>query len=267
MSFSLINGYNPRDFDTIVSEFRQYINTEYGQNLTPEQFKGSNWYKLIYSASQLILSVEGNISELSNKMIDYIRKVNEDIQLPKSSIDGIHEHLLSDLGLISSVKPSTASDAGSLYISVDVDNTASDYAEKKQMILEKLKEYCTAGLYFTGAERGEVVASNGQSFTFGYDLPEIVNMQVRITVIISDSTTSVILNSAQIKSIFEENFKKMYRLGFDFEGDRYLDIRNDLPFASKILIEWSANGSNWSSDIWQSAYNQKVILENITVNI
>ena len=92
-------------------------------------------------------------------------------------------------------------------------------------------------------------------------------MQVRITVTISDSTTAVILNSAQIKAIFEENFKNMYRLGFDFEGDRYLDIRNDLPFASKILIEWSTNGTNWSSGIWQSAYNQKVILENITVNI
>ena len=267
MSFSLINGYNPRDFDTIVSEFRQSINSEYGQNLTAEQFRGSNWYKLIYSASQLILSVEGNISELSNKMIDYIRKVNEDIQLPKSSIDGIQEHLFNDLGLISSVKPSTASDAGKLYIAVDVDNTSSDYTEKKQMILEKLKKYCTAGLYFTGAERGEVVASNGQSFTFGYDLPTKVNMQVRITVTISDSTTAVILNSAQIKAIFEENFKKMYRLGFDFEGDRYLDIRNDLPFASKILIEWSTNGTSWSSGIWQSAYNQKVVLENVTVNI
>ena len=141
MSFNLINGYNPRDFDSIVSEFRQSINREYGQNLTAEQFEGSNWYKLIYSASQLIETVEGNISELSNKMIDYIRKVNEDIQLPKSSIDGIQEHLFNDLGLISSVKPSTASDAGKLYIAVDVDNTASDYADKKQQILEKLKEY------------------------------------------------------------------------------------------------------------------------------
>lgn len=267
MSFNLINGYNPRDFDSIVSEFREAINSEYGLKMTAEQFKGSNWYKLIYSASQLIETVEGNISELSNKMIDYIRKTNEDIQLPKSTIDGLQEHLLSDLGLISSVKPSTASDAGKLYIAVDVDNTASDYTEKKQNILKSLKKYCTAGLYFTGSERGDLVASNGQSFTFGYDLPEIVNMQVRITVTISDSTTSVILNSAQIKSIFEENFKKMYRLGFDFEGDRYLDIRNDLPFASKILIEWSTNGTSWSSGIWQSAYNQKVILENVTVNI
>lgn len=267
MSFNLQNGYNPRDFDGIVSEFRQSINREYGQNLAAEQFKGSNWYKLIYSASQLIETVEGNISELSNKMIDYIRKTNEDIQLPKSTIDGLQEHLLSDLGLISSVKPSTASDAGKLYIAVDVDNTASDYAEIKQNILKSLKKYCTAGLYFTGSERGDLVASNGQSFTFAYDLPQIVNMKIKIDVTISDNTTSLILNSAQIKKIFEENFKNFYRLGYDFEVEKYLDTRNDLPFASKILIQWSLDGQAWSSDIWKSAYNQKVVLENITVNI
>lgn len=268
MSFNLQNGYTPRDFDSIVSEFREAINNEYGQKMTAEQFKGSNWYKLIYSASQLVATAEGHTAELSNKLIDYIRKVDEEIQLVKSSVDGVMYHLKKDLDLVSSVKPSTASDAGNLYIAVDVDNTASDYAEKKQMILEKLKEYCTAGLYFTGAERGEVVASNGQPFTFGYDLPIIVDMQVKITPTISDNTTAFIQNSSQIKEKFLENFNSMYKLGLDFEPEKYLDIRNDLPFASKIKIEWSINeGSSWSEDVWKSAYNQKLNLSNVEVVI
>lgn len=268
MSFNLQNGYTPRDFDSIVSEFRKAINSEYGLKMTAEQFKGSNWYKLIYSASQLVATAEGHTAELSNKLIDYIRKVDEEIQLVKSSVDGIMSHLKQDLDLVSSVKPSTASDAGNLYIAVDVDNTASDYAEKKQMILEKLKEYCTAGLYFTGAERGEVVASNGQPFTFGYDLPEIVDMQVRIKVTISDNTTAYIMNNQAIEKKFLDNFNSMYKLGLDFEGDRYLCARSDLPFASKIVIEWSIdNGGTWSADIWQSAYNQKLNLSNVEVII
>lgn len=268
MSFSLENGYTPRDFDSIVDEFRQNINIEYDQNLTAEQFKGSGWYKLIYSATQLVATAEGNISELSNKLIDYIRKVDEEIQLPKSSVDGIMTHLKDDLGLISSVKPTEEADRGYLYIAVDVDNESTDYAEKKKMILEKLKEYCTAGLYFDGAESGEVVASNGQPFTFGYDLPTKVNMQVKITVTISDNTTDYILNSQAIEEKFTENFNSMYKLGLDFEPEKYLNIRNDLPFASKIKIEWSINeGSDWSEDVWKSAYNQKLNLTDIQVII
>lgn len=268
MSFNLENGYTPRDIDTIISEFRQSINAEYKQDLTPEQFKGSNWYKLIYSASQLILTAEGNIAELSNKIIDYIRKVDEQIQLPKSSVDGIMYHLKEDLGLISSVKPTEEGDKGYLYIAVDVDSESDDYPQIKKSILEKLKEYCTAGLYFKGSESGQVVASNGQPFNFGYELPTIVNMQVKITPTVSDNTTDFILNASQIKEKFFENFEKMYKLGLDFEPEKYLDIRNDLPFASKIKIEWSINeGSSWSEDVWKSAYNQKLNLSNVEVII
>lgn len=268
MSFSLENGYTPRDFDTIMSEFRQNINSEYGQNITAEQFKGSNWYKLSYSASQFIATAEGNIAELSNKIIDYIRKVDEEIQLPKSSVDGIMYHLKEDLGLISSVKPTAEGDRGYLYIAVDVDNESPDYPQTKQNILAKLKEYCTAGLYFSGSESGQVIASNGQPFNFGYELPTIVNMRVKITPTISDNTTAFIQNSSQIKEKFLENFNSMYKLGLDFEPEKYLDIRNDLPFASQIKIEWSINeGSSWSEEVWKSAYNQKLNLSNVEVVI
>lgn len=268
MSFNLENGYTPRDIDAIISDFREAVNSEYGQKMTADQFKGSNWYKLIYAASQLVATAEGHTAELSNKMIDYIRKTNEDIQLVKSSVDGIMWHLKKDLDLVSSVKPTTADDAGYLYITVDIDKTAADYADKKQQILEKLKEYCTAGLFFNGAESGEVVASNGQPFIFGYDLPVIVDMQVRIKVTISDNTTAYIMNNQTIKEKFLENFNSMYKLGLDFEGDRYLCAREDLPFASKIVIEWRIGDSgNWSAEVWESAYNQKLNLTSVEVII
>ena len=268
MSFSLENGYQPRDFDTIVSEFRQAINEVYDQDLTAEQFKGSGWYKLIYSASQLILTAEGNTSELSNKLIDYIRKIDEEIQLPKSSVDGIMYHLKEDLGLISSVKPTEEADKGYLYIAVDVDSDSDEYPQLKQSILEKLKEYCTAGLYFNGSENGQIIASNGQPFNFGYDLPTKVDMQVRITPTISDNTTAFIQNSEQIKEKFLANYNSLYKLGLDFEPEKYLDVKNDLPFASKVKIEWSINdGSSWSTDVWKSTYKQKLNLTNIEVVI
>lgn len=268
MSFSLESGYTPRDFDTIVSEFRQNINEEYKQNLTADQFKGSNWYKLIYSAAQLIATAEGNTAELANKLIDYINKVNEEILLPKSSVDGVMYHLKKDLGLISSVKPTEEADRGYFYIAVDVDNESPDYAQTKQNILAKLMKYCTGGLYFKGSESGQVIASNGQPFTFGYELPTIVDMWVRITPTISDNTTAFIQNSSQIKEKFLENFNSMYKLGLDFEPEKYLDIRNDLPFASQIKIEWSINeGSSWSEEVWKSAYNQKLNLSNVEVVI
>lgn len=265
MSFDLQNGYSPRDFDTLLEDFREAINSVYDQKITAEQFKGSGWYKLIYAAAQLVEGAEGRTAELSNKIIDYIRKTNEEIELVKSTADGIMAHLLKDLGLVSSVKPTEKTDAGYLYIAVDVDNTAENYQETKQKILEKLKEYCTAGLFFEGTESGEVVASNGQPFHFGYDLPELVDMDVKINVKISDNTNAYIMNAQAIKEKFLENFGKMYKLGLDFEGDKYLCIREDLPFASMIVIKWRIDEGAYSSIVWESAYNQKINLNNVEV--
>ncbi len=386
MAFDLLNGYQPRTFAEILQAFTDEVNAQFGTAYDTTTIVGTEFYKFFYAGAQLVMQSEAQTAEITAKMTDYIRTANENINLPKSTIDGFTQGLLAPIAdggleLVSTIKNITNSaEAGYLFLCVDVDdgdhatgnvtitdylhltnsgndiiavngvnftaqtgaatlgtgtfqaatsnaataaslatqinahatvglvvkatavgavvnlrtihggtagnsvalaytNTANgvgatvsgatltggtdnaDYAALKQEIINKMGAWLSAGLYYTGTEEGTRIALNGQTFTYKFAMPDPVNILVRITATASANAKTPILNENQIRDIFDANFASLYRLGLNFEPEKYLEIARDLPFASDILLEYSENaGSTWSDQPRAMAYNEKIVL-------
>lgn len=267
MAWDLVNGYRPQTFDEIKADMLAEINTQFGTSYDETTIIGTDHYKFFYGGIQLVMKAQNVTAEIVTKMTDYIRTANEKINLPKSTIDGFTQGLLrpvseGGLGLISTIKNITdEAEAGQMFLVVDVDDEAEDYEDTKQAIIDKMAAWLTAGLYYNGTETGTKIALNGQTFTYKYALPTEVEILVRITATTSANALTPILNENQIRDKFNTNFTALYRLGLDFEPEKYLEIARDLPFASDILLEYSEDdGSTWDDQPRSMAYNEKIVI-------
>lgn len=269
MSYTVTNGYSPRDYETILAQCVDVVNEEFGTTYTTQSFVGTNLWKFLYATIQGLMTVENNIAELGVKLQDYIRTQNEALIIPRSSVDGIMQVIKDDLGLVSSIKPvEQEEDAGQIYLAVDVDSTADDYLTTKENILNTLHQNMGAGLFYHGTESGEITASNGQQFPYAYSLPTEQRLKIRIEVSISDNSTAFVETPTSIKNKFLANFAEFYRLGYDFEPQSFLCIDRDLPFASQISISYSTDGgATYSSSVLQSAYDTKYIIEEADIEV
>mgnify|MGYP004548056939 CR=1 FL=1 len=267
MSYSIENGYEPRSFDDILSDYVGGVNTQFGTSYTTASIVGTDWYKYGYAGIQLAMGVEQRLSEVAAKISDYITYINDSIKLPKSTPDGLMAALQDELGVISSIKPvESEDDAGHLDIACIVDIEAENYAEIKQSIIDKLGKYATTGLVYSGTETGQYTALNGQKFNISYGLPNIKNMWVKITATVSRNTLDFVPIENVVSLKFTENFNKAYRFGNDFEPDAYL-CKDDLPWASDISIQYSEDGTTYKSGVYKSPYNDLITLKEVTTEI
>lgn len=274
MSFDVTNGFEKQSFDDILQILTDAINQQFNTDYTADTIVGSNHFKFFYGGLQLRMECDNKIEELGNKIVDYIRTINESISQPVSSPDGIIRYFRENLGLVVSLKPITqASEAGKPAICVDIDPTSITFDSMKQQIFDALRLTQTEGLYWfnpstTAGEReyrGESSALNGQALPYCFFVPEISTMDVRITVTRSRESLAYQLNTAQIEALFIKNFNERYSLGKDFEGSVYLNV-NDIAGASEVLIEWSTDdGLSWSSGIRDMNFDQKIVLGDIIV--
>lgn len=274
MSFDVINGFEKQSFDDILQILTDAINQQFNTDYTADTIVGSNHFKFFYGGLQLRMECDNKIAELGNKIVDYIRTTNESIAQPVSSPDGTIRYFRENLGLTISLKPITqVSDAGKPAICVDIDPTSTTFNSMKQQIFDALRLTQTEGLYWYNPSttpsareyRGESSALNGQALPYCFFVPEESQMDVRITVTRSRESLAYQLNTAQIEELFVKNFNERYSLGKDFEGSVYLNV-NDIAGASEVLVEWSTNGGgSWSSGIRDMDFDQKIILNNITV--
>ena len=274
MSFDVINGFEKQSFDDILAIMTDAINQQFNTDYTTDTIVGSNHFKFFYGGLQLRMECDNKIAELGNKIVDYIRTINESIAQPVSSPDGTIRYFRENLGLTISLKPITqASDAGKPAVCVDIDPTSTTFDSMKQQIFDALRLTQTEGLYWfnpstsAGAReyRGESSALNGQALPYCFFVPEESTMDIRITVTRSRESLAFQLNTAQIEQLFVQNFNERYSLGKDFEGSVYLNV-NDIAGASEVLVEWSIdNGANWSSSIRDMDFDQKIVLDEITI--
>ena len=274
MSFDVINGFEKQSFDDILQILTDAINQQFNTDYTTDTIVGSNHFKFFYAGLQLRMECDNKIEELGNKIVDYIRTINESISQPVSSPDGTIRYFKENLGLIVSLKPITdSSEAGKPAICDDIDPTSITFDSMKQQIFDALRLTQTEGLYWFNPStspsareyRGESSALNGQALPYCFFVPESSTMDVRITVTRSRESLAYQLNTAQIEALFIKNFNERYSLGKDFEGSVYLNV-NDITGASEVLVEWSTNGgSSWSSGIRDMNFDQKIILGDIIV--
>lgn len=259
MTYTVTNGYSPRSYETILNECVQIVNQEFGTSYTSQSFTGTNLWKYLYATIQGLMTVENNIAELGVKLQDFIRTQNESLIIPRSSYDGIMQIIKDELGLVSSIKRiEEETEAGQIFLAIDINNTSDDYADRKAQIFKILHENMGAGLFYNGTETGQVTASNGQVFNYAFDLPAETPLKVKIKVRVSENSTLFVETPIEVKNKFLANFAKFYRLGYDFEPQIFLCRDRDLPFASEINISYSTDdGTEYKTGILEAMYDEK----------
>lgn len=257
MAYTDENGFIPDTVEELMNDFMNGINNKFGTSYTIDTFVGSNFYKYFYVIAQQIIDKEIVFAQAFQKLQDYIRSTNETIAIAKTPLDGLIK-VFSDAGYQISIEPMTALNAGTLGVCVDVDSTDPDYADMKTEILTMLKDYTVAGIFFSGAETGNIALTNGQSFEFGYALPTEFNaVELKISIELSQNVNIVPDSESEIKTKLLANLADRYSIGRDFEPNRYFDILNDAPYASSVLLQWrKTSGDAWSSAVYSATFKE-----------
>jgi hypothetical protein len=255
MGFSLTAGYIPSSVPALMSIVRQNINTQFGTTYTEENFSGTNFYKYFYALVQKLQENEVRTAEIFLKLQDYFRETNERILRPNTTAPGIVDYFKSK-GFLASVKPPIDADAGKLFVCVDVDDTADDYPEKKLEICGLVKDCCVGGVVSQGTEEETITLSNLQSFPFKYNLPDRVAIKLKLTITVSENNEFVIQGPDWITARLQQNIAAKYRLGMNFEPQRYFSIV-DAPWAAAVLLQYSLDdGATWLSAVYDAEYDE-----------
>ncbi len=257
MPFTTENNYVPETFNDLMIRFMQGVNSQFGTNYTQESFVGTGWYKFFYPIAQNILTVENLFAQTYAKLQDYIRTTNETIAIPKTPREGLIK-TFADRGFLISIEPQTLANAGVLGVCVEVDPTADDFADTKQTILDILRDYTVAGLAYHGAHTGTSRLSNGQDFSFAFDTPTRKATHLQLTVTLSQNTTIVADSEATVKEKLLANLAALYKLGNNFEPEKYFTISRDAPYASKITLAYSFSGEEgtYETEVYQADYKE-----------
>lgn len=255
MGYNKDQGYIPLSIDTIMSDLRVKINEQFGTNYTQASFIGTNFYKYYYGLAQRMQQSEVKTSEIFLKLQDYISQTNEKISRPVNTNTGIVDKMAVE-GYIASVKPMIVADAGMINICVDVDDTAPDYAATKLAICTLISQITVGGGVTQGDQSETLVLSNGQAFDFKFHLPDKTAIELRLTITTSENNQLALDTPEVIKQRLFDNLTERYRLGLNFEPQKYFNIENDAPWAGEVLLEYSTDGgTNWSSDVFDANFD------------
>lgn len=253
MSYASENGYTPVSMNDIMEFIRVGVNAEFGTTFTPTTWVGSNWYKYFYVLTQRVLENETKTAEIFAKLQEYISLTNERIQRPSVSLPGLLDSFEAN-GYVASVKRNLIGDAGTISIAVDVDDDDPNYEATKLEINGLIRDFVVAGMVYIGDQESELTLSNGQQFDFAFSLPTRTPIILRATIDPSDNQQVTLPSDIEIRTAIFNNINSRYRLGWDFEPQRYY-TQADAPWAADILLEYSYDeGENWVSVVYQATY-------------
>ncbi len=264
MTFSQEQGYTPVSFTTMMAAVREAINLQFGLTYTEGTFVGTNYYKYFYVLLQKVVENETKTAEIFVKLQEYIASTNARIQRPSVSLPGIIDSFTAN-GLVASVRKNAEEDAGKVAVCVDTDEDALDYAAKRLIICNFLKDFVAAGMVFEGTETESITLTNGQAFDFSFFLPERTAVQLKLTLTTSDNQDVVLPSDEDLRQAVFDNIAARYRLGWDFEPQRYF-TQVDAPWAATILLEYD-DGGGYSSDVFEAEFTDLYTfgLDDITV--
>ncbi len=266
MGFAQESGYVPADIATIMLDLMENINEQFSTSYTAETFLGTNFYKYFYALAQKLQENEVKTSEIFAKLQQYFVITNERISRPVTTSPGLVETLAA-AGYTASVKPMEDADAGKINICVDTDDGADDYDEVKLAICTLIKESTVAGAVTQGDQTETLVLSNGQSFDFKFYLPDYVEPKLKLTTVLSENNESVILSPEDQKALLLSNIAARYKLGKNFEPQRYFSLL-DAPWAASVHLQYSLDGgSTWLDAIVEHDFDEVyvLLLSNVTL--
>ncbi len=258
MSFASDAGYLPNSISAMMAVIRENVNTQFLTSYTEETFLGTNFYKYFYALIQRLQENEVKTSEIFLRMQEYFVITNEQIQRPNTTHPGIYDYFLA-AGYFVSTKPPEDADAGKAFICVDVDEDADDYATVKLAVCNIVKDCVVAGVISQGTESESITLSNNQSMDFKFNLPDRIPVTLKLTTVLSDNNQFTISSPEVQKQRLYDNIVASYRLGKNFEPQRYFSIV-DAPWAASILLEWD-DGGGYSDDIFEAEYDEVLTFE------
>lgn len=264
MGYAQESGYTPLSIETMMLSVMTNYNSQFGTSYTAETFLGTSAYKYFYALIQRLQANEVRTSEIFAKLQQYMAITNERILRPAVTNPGLIE-AFANSGYVASVKKPIDADAGKVYVCVDTDETADDYADVKLAINTIIKNSTVAGTVSQGTEVSAIVLDNGQSFDFKFNLPTRTEVLLRLTTTLSDNNQVFIESPETVKQRLLDNIEARYSLGKNFEPQKYFGIV-DAPWAAQVKLEWSDdNGSNYYTSIFEAEYDELfvVLLENI----
>ncbi len=236
-----------------MSSVRENVNAEFGTSYTEENFVGTNFYRVYYALMQKVQENEVKTAEIFLKLQQYISQTNEEILRPSVSHPGLID-AFEDAGFTISVKQPEAGDAGKIFICLLLDDGADDYDAQRLQACTLIKDFVVGGLVSDGSETEDITLSNGQSFTFGFNLPDPTPVILKLTAVQSQNTPLTVPSDEDIRQAVFDNINSKYRLGWNFEPQRYFTLA-DAPWAGSVLLEWSDDaGANWHSTVFTADY-------------
>lgn len=254
MSFSAENGYVPVSLNEILNFVRLQVNEVFGTDYSEVSFVGSNWYRFAYVVAQRMQSNEVKTSEIFQKLQQYIALTNERIQRPSVSFPGLLDAFAAN-DYVASIKEIDDTDAGKMFICVDVDDGAPDYDDVKLEIGGLIKDFVAAGTVTEGSEEQPITLSNGQEFTFKFALPNRIPVLLRVTIAVSENNLLLVPDDETIRQEIFDRINELYRLGLNFEPQRYYNLGH-AAYAASVLFEWSDDdGSNWHDEVYDANFD------------
>lgn len=262
MSYSSENGYIPLSIDEMMEVIRVNVNAQFNTTYTQETFLGTNYYKYFYAMIQRAQQNEVKTAEIFQKIQNYFGITNEKLQRPNTTPPGLIDYF-GDRSYLVSVKKPIDEDAGKLSICVDVDDGDEDYEETKLEICNLVNDCCVGGVVSQGTEVESITLSNGQAFDFKFNLPDRIPVALRLTLVTSDNNEYTIASPVVTKQKLFDNIKARYKLGKNFEPQRYFSV-SDAPWAATILLEWTDDVTDgepdemavWSDDVFEAEYDE-----------
>lgn len=134
-----------------------------------------------------------------------------------------------------------------------------NYDDVKLAICTLISQITVAGVVSQGTEVESIVLSNGQSFDFKYNLPNRLDVYLKLTIILSENNQVVVGEPDDIKARLISNIAARYRLGRNFEPQRYYSVV-DAPWAASVSLQYSFDydpedeSGTWSSAIYDADY-------------
>ncbi len=254
MSFSAENGYIPASISELMALVMAGVNEQFGTTYDAETFLGTNLYKYFYALIQQLQGNEIKTSEIVLKLQQYFIETNEIITRPNTTHPGVIDYLAA-AGYTASTKKPEEGDAGKLYVCVDIDDDDPDYATKKLEICNLIAASAVAGVVTMGTETEAITLTNQQSFDFKFNLPSPTPIILKLTLTQSANNQFTVLSPEAVAQLLFDNIAARYRVGLDFEPQRYFSVV-DAPWCASVLLEWSDDaGDNWYDDIFEAAFD------------
>lgn len=254
MSFAKDSGYFPNTVAQLMDIVRINVNEQFGTTYETDTFLGTNFYKYFYALIQRLQQNEVKTSEIFLRMQEYFALTNETIERPNTTHPGIVDYF-KKAGFMASTKKPIDADAGKLFICVDTDETADNYAAVKLAICKLVKDCCVGGVVSQGSQVSAITLPNLQSFDFKFNLPDRQPILLKLTINLSENNEFTIEPDDDVAEKLFDNIAAKYRLGLDFEPQRYFSVI-DAPWAAEVLLEYSTNnGSSYTSNVFAAAYD------------